>query len=134
MFTDGELRRSNFMSDFTDAVDGFDPGMLCPGSWSDNAQKSTRTTPAVSSISGIVTSPLNQRQPLTGREVPFLLEHAPGPIKITLPSATQFPAISFKYGVTDSVYRDPYALLDAITGIMAEDIEPLREADLVSAD
>ena len=56
-----------------------------------------------------------QRQPFTGRELPFLREHAPGPIKITLPSATQFPAISFKYGITDAVYRDPYALLSAIT-------------------
>jgi 5-methyltetrahydropteroyltriglutamate--homocysteine methyltransferase len=55
----------------------------------------------------------------------FLREHAPGPIKITLPSATQFPAISFKYGVTDAVYRDPYAMLDAITGIMTEDIRDL---------
>jgi methionine synthase II (cobalamin-independent) len=26
VFTDGELRRRNFMSDFTDAVEGFDLG------------------------------------------------------------------------------------------------------------
>src|SRR5438552_13877473 len=26
LFTDGELRRSNFMSDFTDAIEGFDLG------------------------------------------------------------------------------------------------------------
>jgi len=125
VFTDGELRRSNFMSDFTDAVDGFDPGDAVSRRWSDDAQKSNVPTPAVSSISGIVTSPLHQRQPLTGREIPFLLEHASGPIKVTLPSATQFPAISFKYGVTDSVYADPYALLDAITAIMSEDIASL---------
>ncbi len=125
VFTDGELRRSNFMSDFTDAVDGFDAGDAVPRSWSDNAQKTAAPAPAVSSISGIVTSPLKQREPLTGREVPFLLQHSPGPIKITLPSATQFPAISFKYGVTDSAYRDPYALLDAITAIMVKDIESL---------
>jgi 5-methyltetrahydropteroyltriglutamate--homocysteine methyltransferase len=70
----------------------------------------------------IVTSVLRQRQPLTRGELPFLLEHAPGPIKITLPSATQFPAISFKYGITDAVYADPYALLDAIADIMSHDI------------
>ncbi len=122
VFTDGELRRSNFMSDFTDAVDGFDAGDAVPRSWSDNAQKTTAPAPAVSSIGGVVTSPLKQREPLTGREVPFLLQHSPGPIKITLPSATQFPAISFKYGATDSAYRDPYALLDAITAIMVQDI------------
>jgi 5-methyltetrahydropteroyltriglutamate--homocysteine methyltransferase len=123
VFTDGELRRSNFMSDFTDAVDGFDPGDAVPRNWSESAKQSTAPSATVSSISGIVTSPLKQRQPLTGREVPFLRKHSPGPIKITLPSATQFPAISFKYGVTDVFYRDPYALLDAITGIMVEDIK-----------
>ena len=125
VFTDGELRRSNFMSDFTDAVDGFDPGDAVPRSWSDSARQSPAPAVAVSNISGIVTAALKQRQPLTGRELPFLREHAPGPIKITLPSATQFPAISFKYGVTDAVYRDPYALLDAITAIMVEDIKTL---------
>ncbi len=125
VFTDGELRRSNFMSDFTDAVDGFDPGGAVPRSWSDSARQSPAPAVAVSNISGIVTAALNQRRPLTGRELPFLREHAPGPIKITLPSATQFPAISFKYGVTDAVYRDPYALLDAITAIMVEDIKTL---------
>jgi 5-methyltetrahydropteroyltriglutamate--homocysteine methyltransferase len=125
VFTDGELRRSNFMSDFTDAVDGFDPGDAVPRNWNDNAEKSAAPAVAVSSISGIVTSHLKQRQPLTGREVPFLRAHAPGPIKITLPSATQFPAISFKYGITDAVYRDPYALLDAVTSIMVEDIRLL---------
>jgi 5-methyltetrahydropteroyltriglutamate--homocysteine methyltransferase len=125
VFTDGELRRTNFMSDFTDAVDGFNPSDAVPRSWSEDAQKSTAPIPAVSTISGIVTSPLKQHQPLTGREVPFLLEHASGPIKITLPSATQFPAISFKYGVTDAVYRNPFALLNAVTGIMVEDLRVL---------
>ena len=30
IFTDGELRRRNFMSDFTDAVEGFDMGDSTP--------------------------------------------------------------------------------------------------------
>src|SRR3972149_6853519 len=33
IFTDGELRRSNFMSDFTDAVEGFDLGNAVGRSW-----------------------------------------------------------------------------------------------------
>src|SRR5580692_1878155 len=86
VFTDGELRRTNFMSDFTDAVEGFDFGDAVARSWKDDAHKGEEARAAVSNISGIVTSPLRQRQPLTGRELPFLREHAPGPIKITLPS------------------------------------------------
>lgn len=33
VFTDGELRRRNFMSDFTDAVEGFDLGDAVARSW-----------------------------------------------------------------------------------------------------
>ena len=122
--TDGELRRSNFMSDFTDAVEGFDFDAAVSRHWNDD-QKDASSAPAVSSINGIVNAPLKQRQPLTGRELPFLREHATGPIKMTLPSATQFPAISFKYGITDRVYQDPYALLGAVAEIMASDIKML---------
>jgi methionine synthase II (cobalamin-independent) len=129
IFTDGELRRTNFMSDFTDAVEGFDFGDAVARKWKDD-DKEVQHAATVSRVSGIVTSTLKQREPLTGRELPFLREHAPGPFKMTLPSATQFPAISFKYGITDAVYRDPYALLDAITAIMAEDIRTLAASGI----
>jgi 5-methyltetrahydropteroyltriglutamate--homocysteine methyltransferase len=130
VFTDGELRRTNFMSDFTEAVEGFDFGDAVPRKWKDAVEKAQPSAATVSSVNGIVTSTLKQRQPLTGRELPFLREHAPGPIKITLPSATQFPAISFKYGVTDAIYHDPYALLHAITHIMAQDINSLASSGI----
>jgi 5-methyltetrahydropteroyltriglutamate--homocysteine methyltransferase len=129
IFTDGELRRTNFMSDITEAVEGFDLGDAVQRSWNDDAKAAPQPA-AVSSITGIVTSTLKQRQPFTGRELPFLREHAPGPIKITLPSATQFPAISFKYGITDAVYRDPYALLAAITALMVEDLRTLAASGI----
>lgn len=123
IYTDGEFRRSNFMSDFTDAVEGFDFNSGVQRTWQSASPGATKAgTVAASSVDGIVTSTLKQRQPLTGRELPILLESSPGPVKITLPSATQFPAISFRYGITDAVYADPYALLEAIALIMANDI------------
>ena len=130
VFTDGEFRRSNFMSDFTDAVDGFDMGAAVSRRWDEDKPQATQTATAVSSVTGVVNARLSQRQPLTGRELPYLLAHTPGPIKMTLPSATQFPAISFKYGVTDSVYRDPYALLDAVASIMAGDLKTLASSGI----
>jgi 5-methyltetrahydropteroyltriglutamate--homocysteine methyltransferase len=81
-------------------------------------------------VTGIVNARLKQRQPLTGRELPFLRVHSPGPIKVTLPSATQFPAISFKFGVTDAVYSDPFALLDDVTAIMAADLKTLAASGI----
>jgi 5-methyltetrahydropteroyltriglutamate--homocysteine methyltransferase len=121
IFTDGELRRRNFMSDFTDAVEGFDMGDSVSRAWKAGEGKSARE----SSVMGVVTSKLRQVRPLTGHELAYLKMHSPGAIKMTLPSATQFPAISFKRGVTDKVYADHSALLWDIVAIMKTELSKL---------
>jgi len=121
IFTDGELRRRNFMSDFTDAVEGFDFSDAVARTW--NA--GDKGAAPVSNVNGIVTKKLRQVRPLTGHELPFTKAHSPGDIKMTLPSATQFPAISFKRGVTDSVYKNHSELLWAVVGIMKSDLAKL---------
>src|SRR5262245_55115370 len=63
VFTDGELRRRNFMSDFTDAVEGFDLGDAVARSWQAGKAKDA----PVSSVAGIVTKQLRQVRPLTAR-------------------------------------------------------------------
>jgi 5-methyltetrahydropteroyltriglutamate--homocysteine methyltransferase len=118
--TDGELRRRNFMSDFTDAVEGFDLGDALARNW----KGETNAAPA-SSVTGIVDKKLRQTRPLTGHELPFLKRNSTVAIKMTLPSATQFPAISFKSGVTDKIYSDRSALLWDIVEIMKNDIAQL---------
>jgi 5-methyltetrahydropteroyltriglutamate--homocysteine methyltransferase len=119
VFTDGELRRRNFMSDFIDAVEGFDLGDAVGRTW----QGSVRTAP--SSVTGIVTGKITQRRRLTAHELEFLKAHSPGPIKMTLPSANQFPAIAFKRGITDRVYPDHSALLWDIVPVMRSEIGAL---------
>ncbi len=114
VFTDGELRRGNFMSDFTDAVEGFDMGDAVARMWKAGETKG----PTVTRITGIVHTKLHAVRPLTEHELPFLKAQKPGKIKMTLPSASQFPAISFKWGVTDKVYKGPVALLWAVAEIL----------------
>ena len=121
IFTDGEFRRRNFMSDFTDAVEGFDLGDAVNRTWKAGQAKDA----PVSSVTGIVTKKLRAIEPLTGRELSFLKKHTPGAIKMTLPSATQFPAISFKRGVTDKVYKDHSELLWDIVAIMKTELARL---------
>jgi len=130
--TDGELRRRNFMSDFTDAVEGIDLGDAVGRNWqaatvstSSHGSTSTGSAAAVSSVTGVVTSKVRQVRPLTGHELPFLKAHSSLPIKMTLPSATQFPAISFKRGVTDKIYKDHSSLLWEIVEIMKNDLQKL---------
>jgi 5-methyltetrahydropteroyltriglutamate--homocysteine methyltransferase len=119
--TDGELRRRNFMSDFTDAVEGFDMGDALSRNWKAEETRAAQ----VSSVTGIVTAKLRQVRPLTGHELPFLKKNCKVAIKMTLPSATQFPAISFKRGVTDKIYKDHSALLWDVVEIMKADLKSL---------
>jgi 5-methyltetrahydropteroyltriglutamate--homocysteine methyltransferase len=119
--TDGELRRRNFMSDFTDAVEGFDLSDAVGRSWQANQQGNA----GVSSVTGVVTARLRALKPLTGHELPFLKAYAHRAIKMTLPSATQFPAIAFKHGLTDKIYPTHSALLRDIVEIMKVELARL---------
>jgi 5-methyltetrahydropteroyltriglutamate--homocysteine methyltransferase len=120
IFTDGELRRRNFMSDFTDAVEGFDLGDAVARTW-----RAAAADAPVSSVTGIVTDKLRQLRRLTAHELPFLRAHSPGTFKMTLPSATQFPAIAYKREVTDRVYPSHSALLWDIVAIMKAEVQAL---------
>jgi 5-methyltetrahydropteroyltriglutamate--homocysteine methyltransferase len=115
MFTDGEFRRGGFMTDLTDAVEGFDAGEGVARSWSAAA---AGVTVAPSAVKGIVTQKLRQTRRLTALELPFLKQHSPGPIKMTLPSATQFPAIAYKKGISDAAYPDHSAFLHDVVEIV----------------
>jgi 5-methyltetrahydropteroyltriglutamate--homocysteine methyltransferase len=120
IFTDGELRRRNFMSNFTDAVDGFDFTAAVARDWDSSEAK-----PKVSAVTGIVNRKLHQRHGLTGHELLFLKAESPGDIKMMLPSPTQFPAICFQKGISDRVYKNHSALLWDIVEIMKKDVAHL---------
>jgi 5-methyltetrahydropteroyltriglutamate--homocysteine methyltransferase len=118
--TDGELRRTNFMSDLTDAVDGFDTGDAVARTWQGSGSK-------VTSVTGVVVAKLAQRRSLTAAELPFLQRHAGAPYKVTLPSATQFPAIAYKRGITDQVYAHPNDLQWDVAEIIMKEMRLLAE-------
>lgn len=136
VFTDGETRRRNFMSDFTEAVAGFDLADSTPRTWYSeldvlpanghgDASPGRQEDANVSRVTGVVKARLQQVRRLTGHELSFLRQHSPGPLKMTLPSVTQFPAIAFKRGVTDLVYKDHSELLWAIVDVMKAELAQL---------
>jgi 5-methyltetrahydropteroyltriglutamate--homocysteine methyltransferase len=79
----------------------------------------------VSRVTGIVTKRLRQLRPLTAHELPFMQQHSPGAIKVTLPSATQFPAIAYKRGVSDQVYATPSEFLWDVAKILKAEVQAL---------
>jgi methionine synthase II (cobalamin-independent) len=124
IFTDGEFRRRGFMSDFHESVSGLDMEGSIDRKWQ-NAGPGAPTTPTSRPVAGVVVDKIRQTKRLTSHEVDFLKQHAPGDIKITLPSANQFPAISYRKGISDKVYPTHFALLWDIVPIIKSEIQAL---------
>jgi methionine synthase II (cobalamin-independent) len=122
IFTDGELRRLNFMSDFNESVEGIDQSDNLLRSWQAGGSSSP-TQP--SRVPGIVVGKVRQTQRLTQHEVAFMKQHSPGDIKITLPTANQFPAIYYKKGISDKVYPSYSDFLWDIVPIIKSEIQAL---------
>jgi 5-methyltetrahydropteroyltriglutamate--homocysteine methyltransferase len=122
IFTDGELRRVNFMSDFNDAVEGIDESDNLLRSW--QASVAGSSTPP-SRVPGIVVGKIKQARRLTQHEFAFIKQHSPGDIKVTLPTANQFPAIYYKKGISDKVYPNYSAFLWDIVPIIKAEIQAL---------
>src|SRR5260370_25031750 len=120
IFTDGEFRRESWITDMADAVDGFvsqsrtvqwhaPPGELAPEP----------------STSNVVGAKLKPRRRLTGSETDFLKEHAPGPIKMTLPAPSNFWVVSWRDGVSTQAYASRSEMLQDITRIVRKEVEAL---------
>jgi 5-methyltetrahydropteroyltriglutamate--homocysteine methyltransferase len=73
IFTDGEFRRGNFMSDFNDAVEGIDEGVAVPRTWQSGAGPSSRP----SMVPGTVVDKIKQTRRLTEHEFAFLKQQIP---------------------------------------------------------
>jgi 5-methyltetrahydropteroyltriglutamate--homocysteine methyltransferase len=121
IFTDGELRRGNFMSDFNEAVEGIDEGVAVARTWQTGAGPSSRP----SMVPGTVVAKIKQTRRLTGHELAFVKQHSPGDIKVTLPTANQFPAIYYKKGISDKVYPTYSDFLWDIVPIIKSEIQAL---------
>ena len=120
IFTDGEFRRGSWITDMADAVEGFVPQSRIvewrgPGG---GAEPST---------SSIVGGRLQPRRRLTGAQVAFLKEHAPGPIKMTLPAPSNFWVVSWKAGVSDRAYGSRSEMLQDVVRIIREEVKALIE-------
>jgi 5-methyltetrahydropteroyltriglutamate--homocysteine methyltransferase len=122
IFTDGELRRRNFMSDFNESVEGIDEGDNLQRSWQAGSSGSS-TQP--SRVPGIVAGKIQKTKRLTQQELAFVKQNSPGDIKMTLPTANQFPAIAYKRGITDKVYPNHSALLWDIVPVIKSEIQAL---------
>ena len=119
IFTDGEFRRGGFMSDFYDSVEGLNPADDIKRTWQGEKSKTGI------GLAGVVSQKLRQTKRLTSHETAFLKQHSPGDIKMTLPTANQFPAIAYKTGISEQAYPTRSDFLWDIVPIIKSEIQAL---------
>ena len=122
IFTDGELRRSGFMSDFYESIEGLDEDGSIARAWTSSGADANVPT---SRLAGVVVSRIRQKKRLAKHEVDFLARHSPGDIKMTLPSANQFPAIVYQKGLSERVYPTYSEFLWDVVPIIKSEIQSL---------
>lgn len=120
IFTDGEVRRATFMSDFNDSVEGIAEEATVDRTWQ-GADSS------VAHPLGVAVGKIKAKRRMTAHETAFLKQHSPGGIKMTLPTANQFPAISYKKGISDAVYASPSELLWDIVPVIKAEVQALAD-------
>ena len=125
VFTDGEFRRAIFQSDLVDSVEGFvdtvTPAVI-------RIWQGPGGQPTEPGTMQVVGGKLRRKRGLTENQLPFLREHAPGSVKMTLPSPNQFPALIFQPGVTDRFYATRSELLWDVAGIIRSEVEALAQS------
>jgi 5-methyltetrahydropteroyltriglutamate--homocysteine methyltransferase len=124
IFSDGELRRRGFMSDFYDSVEGLDTGGEIARTWR-AASVGAGGGSRVASLAGVVVEKIRQTKRLTSHETAFLNKNKLGDIKMTLPTANQFPAIIYKKGMSERAYATRSELLWDIVPVIKAEIQAL---------
>ncbi len=126
IFTDGEFRRRGFMSDFYESIEGLDHDGSIARAWKGSETGSAGASAAASALlAGLVVSPIKQKKRLAKHEVDFLTRHSPGDVKMTLPSANQFPAIMYRKGLSERAYPTYSEFLWDVVPIIKREIQAL---------
>lgn len=117
--TDGEMRRTSWLSDMADAVEGFVPDKVLLD-WKGPGAKNEASTAFVAG------GKLRKRRKLTGDELPFLQSSSGWPFKITIPAASNFLVSSYKEGVSDRFYPTRADLLADLVDIIRDEVAWLQ--------
>jgi len=123
IFTDGELRRSQFMGDFCESVEGLDNDGSIARAWKGQAESGGGV--AVAQPTGLVVGTIKQKKRLTKHEADFLTRYAPGDSKMTVPTANQFPAIAYRKGISERAYPTYSDFLWDVVPIIKSEIQAL---------
>ena len=121
--TDGEVRRTNWMTGILESVGGMTPVPLSSVTWRrpDGGIPPTEETDFVMTAAG---AKVYQKDHLTAVEAAYLAEHANGPFKITMMSAAM-GGMTWLGGVSDAAYPDPAELVRDLVQLQIAEVAEL---------
>jgi 5-methyltetrahydropteroyltriglutamate--homocysteine methyltransferase len=122
VLTDGEYRRTGFITGFMDAVDGFAAKRVRVQGWR-GGSGSQAASPNIRAVE----ARLHARDRIASGEAAFLQEYADRPFKVTIPGPMLIPTVGWEDGVTDAVYSDRDELIRDAASILADEIRLLGE-------
>jgi 5-methyltetrahydropteroyltriglutamate--homocysteine methyltransferase len=130
VYSDGEYRRGSWAGDFADAVEGYVPGTPAVRVTPGPRAGATAAAPPVPGTGAqgfgrVIGQKLRAQQRLTAHESAFLKAHAPGPFKITMPTATYVVARAYHPAITDKVYGSRAAVLADAARIIQQEVAAL---------
>jgi 5-methyltetrahydropteroyltriglutamate--homocysteine methyltransferase len=125
VFTDGEARRTNWMTGILESTGGMDPVESSAVVWrrEDGQIPPTGETHFVMTAA---TAKVYRKNRLTNVEAEFMARHAPGRFKITMMSAAM-GAMTWRPGISSAAYPSPADLVRDLVALQIEEIGELIE-------
>jgi 5-methyltetrahydropteroyltriglutamate--homocysteine methyltransferase len=122
VFTDGEMRRTNWMVGLLESIGGVVPVERVGVEW----RRGDGSPPAEETYfdSVTVTEPVSQREQHTSVEAAFLAEHAPGAFKIPMISASM-GGIMWAPETSADAYATPADLIRDLVALQVREVETL---------
>ncbi|HYZ02698.1 MAG TPA: cobalamin-independent methionine synthase II family protein [Candidatus Binatia bacterium] len=128
IFTDGEVRRENWMASLLQELGGTQPAPPVDRQVSWRRESGDDPPPEETHFDSVVVAErVYLKEALTSVEASFLQKHAPGQFKITMMSGSM-GAVLWSPGLTDRVYASPEDMLQAVVGVQIGEIEGLLES------
>ena len=120
VYTDGEMRRDAWQTNFSQAVEGFEDDYPVR-----EMELADGTKARLELHSKAVVDKLRPVRRLAEVDAAFLGQHAPGPFKITMPAPTTVARGGWREGVTDRVYGSRRELYQDTAAIVRDEMKAL---------
>jgi 5-methyltetrahydropteroyltriglutamate--homocysteine methyltransferase len=124
--SDGEFRRGGWASDFAESVDGYVSGDPAVTVFNTRSGNMPQQRPA-GLAARVIGAKLRPKHRMTAHESGFMVKHAPGPFKMTMPAPSYVLARGYRPDVTNPVYGSRKAALQDVAAIIKSEVDALVE-------